>query len=251
MDAKKTAVGFGLIVVGNEILDGRRRDAHFTTVRTLLTERDLTLTYCLVLPDEPGTLTQQLRWAMARSEPFFCCGGIGGTPDDHTRDCAGAAAGVGVEYHEEGLRILRSRFGKEATPGRMKMVLFPEGAGLVPNPINQVPGFYIRNGYFLPGFPEMAGPMMAWILDTWYARGEERGSASLVLVGAREADMVDLMERFVRTHPEVSFSSLPGFTATGTELHLGLSGPVGPVREGLSDLRAELDKAGIPFAAPN
>lgn len=249
MPEKQRVEDFGLIIIGNEILDGRRQDRHFANTSRLLRERRLRLAYVLMLPDEESIIEAHLRWAMARPEPFFCCGGIGSTPDDLTRDVAARAAGVPVELHPEGAAILQERFGAETTPARLKMVEFPAGSMLIPNPINRVPGFHIANGFFVPGFPEMAEPMMAWVLDTHFDRGPERVARSLVLPGAREADLVMLMETFVATHRDVSFSSLPRFTEQGTEVQLGLSGPPKAVDAGMKDMREALRHAGVPFVA--
>ena len=244
---RMAAAAFGLIVVGSEVLDGRRNDAHFDYARQLLRAHELELKYALIVPDDEVLLEAQLRWAMARREPFFCCGGIGATPDDLTRQCAARAAGVGLEFHPEGVAILERRWGKDATPARLRMVEFPAGSALVPNPFNQVPGFSIRNGYFVPGFPEMAHPMMAWVLETLYLSGEPRDSGALVLPGAREADLSDLMEAFVAAHPDVSFSSLPRYAPGGTELHLGVSGLRRRVGPAFADLQLRLSERGLMF----
>ncbi|NQT91962.1 MAG: competence/damage-inducible protein A [Lentisphaerae bacterium] len=233
--------GFGLFIIGNEILDGRVSDRHFSATRRLLHDWNMQLLYAFILPDDRAVIEDQLRWAFERGDPFFSCGGIGGTPDDLTRGCAASVLGLEVEAHQEALRILENRFGKATTPGRIRMIEFPKGAELIPNPVNQVPGFQLREGFFLPGFPEMAEPMMKWVLETLYAKGDERTSASLRLPGAREADLVPIMEEFIADHPTLSFSSLPRFTDTGTEVILGMSGPPDRVREGLSHLGALLD----------
>jgi molybdopterin-biosynthesis enzyme MoeA-like protein len=236
--------GFGLIVIGTEILDGRVRDSHFENTRRLLQERSHRLVHTMILTDDPLLILDQLRWAMTRPEPFFCCGGIGSTPDDYTRQCAAEAAGVPLEHHEEGLRILKARFGAEATPARLRMVEFPRGAQLIPNPVNQIPGFTVANGHFLPGFPSMALPMAAWVLDNLYTRGEERITRTLLLPGAREGDLVGLMEDFTAAHPELTFSSLPHFVTGGTEVDLGLTGRPTQVEAGLADLTGRLDRLG-------
>jgi len=245
MKHMQTVSGFGLIIIGNEILDGRVQDKHFTATRDLLASRNLLLHYAMVLPDDPEVIDSHLAWARARPEPFFCCGGIGSTPDDCTRHCAARVYGRPLELHPEGEALLKSRFGDRATPERLRMVEFPQGADLIPNPVNQVPGFQLESGYFVPGFPEMAAPMMAWVLDSYYQRGAERVQRALVLPGAKEADMVGIMESFIATHPTLSFSSLPRFTETGTEVRLGLAGSPRDVEAGLRDLSAALDAAGV------
>jgi len=248
----KTSVdAIGLIIIGNEILDGRRRDAHFENARALLQAHNLRLAYCLVLPDREPVITSQLAWAMQQPGlPFFCCGGIGSTPDDITRQCAAAAAGLPLVPHPEGSAILRQKFGDDCTPARLRMAEFAEGASLIPNPVNNVAGFSIGNGHFMPGFPAMARPMMAWVLETYYEKGCEQAAVTYVAVGIREADLCDLMEQFVSDHPAVSFSSLPIAMPRGGgyELHLGVSGPAAAVTPAAHYLAKALKAAGIAFS---
>jgi molybdopterin-biosynthesis enzyme MoeA-like protein len=239
--------GFGLLIIGNEILDGRRQDSHFAAALKALRERDLNLEFALTLPDDVDTIRQQLEWAFARSTPFFCCGGIGATPDDLTRECAAAANGVCIERHAEGEALLRNRWGADATEGRLRMIDFPAGSVLIPNPFNQIPGFRLKQGHFLPGFPEMAQPMMQWVLETWYEPGQPTVRETLVLPGAREADLSDIMERFVALYPDLSFSSLPRYVGTSTELHLGIRGVTDAVDKGIKSLKQMLTQSGYDF----
>ena len=236
MRKKLQTTGFGLIIIGSEILDGRFKDSHFETAQGILAGNNFALLYTMILPDNPDILTGQLSWAMHNTEPFFCCGGIGGTPDDYTRQCAARAAGVETELHPEGARILEDRFAGRITPDRLKMVEFPHGAKLIPNPVNGVPGFYINNGYFLPGFPSMATPMMQWVVQTIYESGSETRYEKIILPGAKEADLNPLMEQFIAEHPELTFSSLPRFVEDGTEVELGIKGPPEAVSAGKHDL---------------
>lgn len=238
---------FGLIIIGSEILDGRRQDAHFAFFRDRLLERHIHMRYSLLLEDDPELLIAKLEWAMDQPHPFFCCGGIGGTPDDHTRQCAAKAGGVGIAVHPEGAGILHERMGRDLTPSRLRMVTFPETSTLIPNPVNQVPGFTFRNGHFLPGFPEMAHPMMVWVLDHCYSPAREKVCHVLRLPGAREADLADVMEQFTDDHPQLSFSSLPRFTDTGSEIDLSVKGPTDEARAGLERLVAMLDVQGVEF----
>lgn len=216
---------FGLLVIGNEILDGRRTDAHMHTLREKLNARSLDLAYTLYLPDEMDTLVFNLRWAFSQPEPFFSCGGIGGTPDDITRQAAAKALDLPLEFHPEGMRIITEQFGARLNDARRRLVEFPQGATLIPNPVNRVPGFTIHNGHFVPGFPEMAHPMMDHVLDTANCCGKRKIRQTILLPGAREGDIEDLMEDFVERFPEISFSSLPHLlTGGGREVVLGLYG---------------------------
>jgi len=248
---KTSVTAIGLVIIGNEILDGRRQDAHFENARTLLRQHNLKLAYSLVLPDSAPVITAQLAWAMhAGGVPFYCCGGIGSTPDDITRQCAAAAAGLPLEPHPEGTEILRRKFGEQCTPARLRMAEFAQGAALIPNPVNKVAGFSLCNGHFMPGFPAMAKPMMQWVLETYYERGREQDSITYVALGVPEADLCDLMEQFVNEHPDVSFSSLPVALPQGGgyELHLGVSGPAAAVTPAAHNLAKALKAAGVVFA---
>src|SRR5690606_16010620 len=104
----------------------------------------------------------------------FSTGGIGATPDDHTRQAAAAAAGVELALHPEAEAAIAIRIAEGSVQGlspadraqRMRMGEFPAGAGIIPNPYNRIPGFHWREHWFVPGFPVMAWPMIEWVLDT-------------------------------------------------------------------------------------
>jgi len=237
----------GLIIIGSEILDGRRTDRHFLFCRDLLKARGYGLQYALTLPDVPAMIDEQLRWALAQPAPFLCCGGIGATPDDYTRGCAARAIGVPLAIHPDGRIILEQRWGAGLTVERARLVEFPAGSALIPNPVNRVPGFSIGNGHFVPGFPEMAQPMITWVLDTYYRPDSARARHTLLLPGAREGDLIAIMERLVERFPDLSFSSLPRFTDTGTEVELSIAGPVARADEGLAWLQEVLTRTGFAF----
>ena len=248
MSARITApAGFGLIIIGTEILDGRRADRHFAYFRQQLELRHFDLPYSMVLRDQPEILVPQLKWAMSREDPFFSCGGIGATPDDYTRQCAAKAAGIQTSLHPEAEEILRQRWGEKATPARMAMLEFPEGSSLIPNPVNRVPGFTFRNGHYLPGFPEMAHPMMEWVLDEYYDLPAPKAQHSLRLPGSAEADIVPLMESFTDAHPELSLSSLPAFNETGTEIELSVTGAAKDAERGFRNLITLLENDNVAY----
>src|SRR5690606_17882999 len=171
----------GLIIVGDEILSGRRQDKHFAKVVELLGARGLQLARAEILPDDREVLTAALRRSFASGDIVLSCGGIGATPDDHTRQAAAVALGVPLELHPEAEQAITLRVAEMAAKGqgtadmssaenqqRLQMGMFPAGCEIVPNPYNRIPGFYIRDHTFVPGFPIMAWPMLEWTLDTRY-----------------------------------------------------------------------------------
>ena len=122
---------FGAYVIGDEILVGKRQDKHFSFLIEALARRGLRLAWAQYLGDEPERLAAAFRRSLAAGEAVFSFGGIGATPDDHTRQCVAAAAEVRLVLHPEAEREIRGRFGAETTPARLRMGEFPEGSKVV------------------------------------------------------------------------------------------------------------------------
>jgi molybdopterin-biosynthesis enzyme MoeA-like protein len=146
---------FGLIIVGDEILSGKRTDKHLPKTIEMLAARGLSLSWSVLLGDDRERLTQTLRTAFASSDVVFCCGGIGATPDDHTRQAAAAALGEPLALHPQARELIMERVRQMAadkgitddpdhpdTVHRLNMGVFPASAQIVPNPYNQIPGFW-------------------------------------------------------------------------------------------------------------
>jgi len=159
---------FGAIIIGDEILSGKRQDKHLSKVIEQLGKRGLSLSYANYVGDEPPRITAVLRQSFATSDVVFSFGGIGATPDDHTRQCAAAALGVGLLEHPEALAEMQTKPDFELTTHRRRMAEFPIGATIIPNPYNRIAAFSCGEHHFLPGFPEMSWPMMQWVLETRY-----------------------------------------------------------------------------------
>jgi len=250
VDSVCDPIGFGLIVVGDEILNGDRQDRHLAAFKRLLSVRGHQLAWCWILPDDPALLIAQLRASMAADAPVFCCGGIGATPDDHTRACAAAAAGLELARHLEAAQLIEGRFGADAFPQRIRMADLPVGASLIPNPVNQVPGFGLRRHWFLPGFPQMAWPMAEWVLDQHYGRAEPLLELALEVRGAPESRLIPLMEQLGAQFPTLKLFSLPhlGETAADRYILLGFRGR-GDLGPAMAALRAGLDAEGVSYAS--
>ncbi len=243
--------GFGLVVIGDELLSGKRQDRHFPHLVGLLAERGLELRWVRFVSDEPALITQTLRETLAGPDVVFSCGGIGATPDDRTRQCAAAALERPLQFHPEGVAVLEERFGRPVEPAhRLHLVEFPEGAVLIPNPVNQVPGFSVADHHFMPGFPSMAWPMMAWVLDHHYAAWhdpERLTEAAIAVAGARESDVIPLLERFEAAHPALRLSCLPSVRAGEFSLELGLRGARAAVAEAMPALQSEVTGLGFDW----
>lgn len=244
-DLQATA-GFGLVVIGDEILSGKRQDRHFAQFRALLGQRGRRLSWHWVLPDEPEVIIAHLRFSRERGGVAFVCGGIGAPPDDHTRACAAAAFGVRLWRHPGAVAAIEARFGAEAYPHRILMADLPEGAELIPNPYNRISGFSLGRHFFLPGFPEMAWPMAQWVLDTHFPgqppRMEER---SLWVVGAVESRLLPIMTELGQRFPGVKLFSLPCLGEV-PRIELGFRGGA-QVEEAYGVLRHLLDAEGVTY----
>ena len=242
-----TPRAIGLIIVGDEILSGKRADKHLPKVIEMLSARGLSLAWAEYVGDDPARITATLRRAFTGGELVFSTGGIGATPDDHTRQCAAAALGVGMALHPVAEACIRQRIQDQAKAAgqaylpddpahvhRLNMGVFPLGAQIIPNPYNNIPGFSSLGAaggsvHFVPGFPVMAWPMIDWVLDQttahWpgVARQQEK---SVIVMGAMEATLTPLMQAIELQHPGIKVFSLPSVDHPeyGRHIELGVKG---------------------------
>lgn len=233
---------FGLIIVGDEILSGKRADTHLPKVIELLKAHGLTLAYADFVGDEPQRIVTTLQRAFASGDVVFSCGGIGATPDDHTRQCAAQALGVKMALHPEAEALIRQRMQDLAIEQgtryeadrpdnvhRLNMGVFPLGATVIPNPFNKIPGFSCGDVHFVPGFPVMAWPMIEWVLDNRYRHLFRVGAwleQSVIVFGAMEAALTPLMLDIESTFAGVKVFSLPSVDhpVHGRHIELGVKG---------------------------
>lgn len=243
---------FGAVIIGDEILSGKRQDKHFAYLSGLLAARGLRLSWVEYLGDDRARLGALFRRTLEAGDAVFSFGGIGNTPDDQTRQAVADALGVGLAVHPAGLAEAESRFGKGLSAERLQLVSFPHGAAIIPNPFNRIPGFMVREHYFVPGFPQMAHPMLEWVVDTFY-RSEFCApplEQAFWLTGdnAYESALLDLMEKIVATYPRLRLFSLP--TLQGNErrhLELGVEGDPELVAAAMEDIRHEVERRGISW----
>jgi molybdopterin-biosynthesis enzyme MoeA-like protein len=233
----------GLYIIGDEILSGRRRDAHLPTVIELLKQRQLSLSWAQIIGDDFDALSAAFRRSLVGDALVLCTGGIGGTPDDITRQAIAAAAGVELEPHPEGLVILKEKFGDELTPIRQRMIEFPKGAELIPNPVNQIPGFSFQRHYCVPGFPQMVLPMIEWVLDRWPGSpaGEPVVEAVVRIRDVAESRLIPLMENLLQAYPGLKVFSLPSIAPENRYVELGARGTAVMVDAAMRDIEQELN----------
>ena len=272
---------FGVVIVGDEILSGRRADKHLAKVIELLTARGLELSWAQYVGDDRDAIAAVLARTFASDDIVFVTGGIGATPDDQTRQAAAQARGVGIELHPEARRLIQRRIEQmnaesanplpphlvDASPEhrqRLRMGEFPIGATIVPNPYNQIPGFSLDDHHFVPGFPVMAWPMLEWVLEMRYAdlfHHAPRAERSVLVFDMPESRVTPLMEKLEAGFDGVRVFSLPSVgdpsvadhadpqVAMRAERHieLGVKGPAAGIDSAFAALEGGLVDLGARF----
>jgi molybdopterin-biosynthesis enzyme MoeA-like protein len=240
----------GIILIGNELLDGSRKDKHMPKVIELLNSRGMSLNWVRIIGDTEDQLVTTFRQTMASNDLVFSFGGIGATPDDLTRTCAAEAAGVALTQHPEAKALIEKQFGEAAYPQRILMSELPEAAGIIPNPINNVPGFSVTHHHFVPGFPDMAWPMVEWVLDTHYSHLVNPVPDKVIrwdIIGVPESDILDTMNELLKHFPRISLSSLPSTEKRGELIDFGLKGQAQELVKAATWLEQQLDRLNIQF----
>ncbi len=238
------------LIIGDEILSGKRQDKHLSKVIELLKARGLSLSYARYLGDEPDLIIATLKETLATDHIVFSFGGIGATPDDYTRQCAAAALGVALEAHPDAVAAMQAKPNFELTPNRLKMAEFPKGSTIIPNPYNQIAAFSCGDHHFLPGFPEMAWPMMEWVLDTRYARLFHQAplaEETIVIKDAGESHLIDAMNRVLADFPGVKLSSLPQHLPSGRIIDLSIRGDPAQVPVAMAQFQRDVRELGFAF----
>ncbi|MDG6774574.1 competence/damage-inducible protein A [Thiomicrorhabdus sp. ZW0627] len=232
----------GLIIIGDEILSGKRQDKHLSQANALLKPRGLALSWVRILGDEPHLLTETLKQSFDSGDLVFCFGGIGATPDDRTRQCAAKALELPLAAHPEAVKEIEAQFGEEAYPQRIRMAEYPQGAEIIPNFYNRVPGFSIKHHHFMPGFPMMAKPMMEWVLMTHYDQlvGTPTVERAIRLLNGQESEWVEFMQQFEERFPNLRLFSLPKIDENDRRsIELGVEGVAEEAEVGLEVLIEE------------
>ncbi|MBL0075577.1 MAG: competence/damage-inducible protein A [Rhodocyclaceae bacterium] len=247
--------GIGAIIIGDEITRGKREDKHFPKLIEILKQRGLVLDWAVHIGDDRERLTDTLRRSFATKDLVFSFGGIGNTPDDHTRQAAAAAAGVDLALHEVATETIRARcieMNYTPTPHILEMANFPIGCDIIPNPYNRIAGFSWQQHYFVPGFPQMAWPMVEWVLDTHYTHlfnVNVTAEAAILVWKGVEGAMIPMMRQLEIDYPQVKTFSLPflGSETVTRHVELGVRGAPEVVPLAMEVLRKGVVELGYAF----
>lgn len=251
----KESGGWGAVIIGDEIVRGKRRDGHFAKLVELLGARGLHLDWVQYIGDDRARLVDTFHRTLASKDVVFSFGGIGVTPDDHTRQAAAAAAGVALALHPDAEREIRARMAETnqpLIPARLELGHFPVGSRIIPNPFNRIPGFSFADHHFVPGFPQMAWPMVEWVLETRYRdrfHGVDETERAIRVWEGMEGNLLELMRRVEAAFPGIVVFSLPCFGNETLRRHveLGARGTPADVAAAMEIIEAGVREQGYEF----
>jgi molybdenum cofactor synthesis domain-containing protein len=155
-----------LIIIGNEILSGRTKDANLPYLAERLNALGIRLMQVRVIPDQEAIIVATVNECRAAFDYVFTTGGIGPTHDDITAECLAKAFGVALERNPEALRRLQEHYagsGLELNEARLRMADIPAGATLIDNPVSKAPGFQLGNVLVMAGVPSIMQAMFEGI----------------------------------------------------------------------------------------
>ena len=240
----------GLILIGDELLNGSRQDKHMAHVLGILKARGMSLSWVRIIGDAREEIVANLIQTKVLDDVVFSFGGIGATPDDQTRAAAAEAFGQKFIRHPEAEALIEEKFGESAYPSRILMADLPEKATMIPNSINQVPGFKIEDHHFVPGFPDMAWPMVEWVLDTYYSHLKNdtpNVEWRWDILGTPESVLLPMMNELLEKFEEVKLSSLPSTVKRGDLIDFGLKGPKAEVTKAAKWLEEQLQGMDVEY----
>lgn len=208
-----------LLIIGNEVLSGRTRDANLQYLATRLGEIGIPLREARVIPDDRATIVATINEVRARFDHVFTTGGIGPTHDDITSECVAEAFGVPWEPHPEAWRRLEAHYAAQTPPGdfnaaRQRMATMPRGARLIDNIVSIAPGFSIGNVHVLAGVPRIMQAMFEALAPSLKG-GPPVVSATVHAKGLMEGRIAEGLADIQKRHAEVEIGSYPYYRQGG------------------------------------
>ncbi len=199
-----------MLVIGDEILSGRTRDANMYHLAGKLTEAGIDLNEVRVVADDAPKIEAAVKALSVSYDHLFTSGGIGPTHDDITADCVAAAMGAKIGIRDDARAILQAHYdrqGMEINEARLRMARIPDGATLIDNPDSHAPGFTLKNVHVMAGVPAIFEAMVAGLLPT--ITGGDPVLSTTVRVTRGEGDIAGPLGKLAANHPNLSFGSYP------------------------------------------
>lgn len=239
-----------VLVIGDEILSGRTKEANAGYIAEILTASGIRLHEVRVVADDEQDIVDALNALRSRYTYVFTTGGIGPTHDDITAESIAKAFCVGIDVDERALSLMRPYYearGVELTPSRLRMARIPHGAELIRNRITAAPGFRMQNVFVLAGVPSIMQVMLDAVLP--HLRTGQKILSETIKVAAPEGDIADLFTEHAGEHPGVTMGSYPSFADGKIRCELVLrSIDAQKLTAALSALQQKLEENGIPHS---
>jgi molybdopterin-biosynthesis enzyme MoeA-like protein len=214
-------MNFYAVIIGTEILNGRREDKHFEFVKNELKKYGHELLASFIIKDDKELMMRTYKMIIEdKKSVIFSFGGIGSTPDDLTREIvAKVFTNTQTQRHEQFYKDIVERFAEKAFPHRVKMADLPPGAALLFNPVNNMSGFSLEDRFFfVPGFPSMSHPMISDVIKTYFFQSIQKYRKTL-LAHTSEESLISLMQELPN---EIELSCLPMFVQNKPHVELSL-----------------------------
>ena len=198
-----------MLVIGDEVLSGRTRDANAHHLAGVLTETGIALREVRIVPDDHAVIVEAVNALRARVDHLFTSGGIGPTHDDITADAVAAAFGAAIDVRADARAILEAYYERpeDLNAARLRMARIPEGATLILNPLSQAPGFTLGNVHVMAGVPAIFAAMLEGL------RPQLVGGPPVLSWSFRaavpEGDLAAPLAAVAAAHPGVAFGSYP------------------------------------------
>jgi len=199
-----------MLVIGDEILSGRTRDANMHHLAGQLTEAGITLAEVRIVADDRDAIIAAVQALSEAHDTVFTSGGIGPTHDDITADCMAAAFGQSIDVRDDARAILQAHYDKsgvELNVARLRMARIPADATLIENPVSSAPGFTIGNVHVMAGVPSVFTAMVASVLPT--LTGGAPLMSKTLTVHRGEGDIAGPLGELAQAYPSLSMGSYP------------------------------------------
>ena len=199
-----------MLVIGDEILSGRTRDANMYHLAGQLTEQGIDLKEVRVVSDDPKAIIAAVQSLSDSYTHVFTSGGIGPTHDDITADCIAKAFGVHIDVRDDARAILQAHYDAQKQPlneARLRMARIPVGASLIDNPVSKAPGFTLKNVHVMAGVPSIFQAMTASVLPS--LTGGQPLISQTYRVERGEGDIALPLGALAQAFPELSIGCYP------------------------------------------
>jgi molybdenum cofactor synthesis domain-containing protein len=199
-----------MLVIGDEILSGRTRDANMYHLAGQLAEQGIDLKEVRVVSDDPKAIIAAVQSLSDSYSHVFTSGGIGPTHDDITADCIAKAFGVHIDVRDDARAILQAHYDAQKQPlneARLRMARIPVGASLIDNPVSKAPGFTLKNVHVMAGVPSIFQAMTASVLPS--LTGGQPLISQTYRVERGEGDIAAPLGALAEAFPELSIGCYP------------------------------------------